>query len=199
MITIDQITAALHQACPIYPEAGLNGVPARPAAALILLAEAEDGLHLLLTKRAEHLRHHPGQVSLPGGKPERGDADPGATARREAEEETGLRQHDMHHIGYLAPVLTSSNFQLITAVARMKKSVTVADAELLPERNEVDDVWFQPLHHLLDLNNYIGQSVRRGAAMRQFWTIADTDPVVWGATASVLRQLAFGLKSGQAV
>jgi hypothetical protein len=81
----------------------------------------------------------------------------------------------------------------------MEKPVTVADAELVPERNEVDDVWFQPLQHLLDLNNYIEQSVRRGAVMRQFWTIADTDPVVWGATASVLRQLAFGLKSGQAV
>ena len=199
MITIEQIAAALHQTCPAYPDEGLNSAPARPAAALILLAESEDVLHLLLTKRAEHLRHHPGQVSLPGGKPERGDVDPGATARREAEEETGLRQHDMHHIGYLAPVLTSSNFQLITAVARMEKSVTVANTELVPELNEVDHAWFQPLHHLLDLNNYREQSVRRGAVMRQFWTIADTDPIVWGATASVLRKLAFGLKSGQAV
>ena len=66
MITIEQITAALYQTCPAYPDEGLNGVPARPAAALILLAEAKDGLHLLLTKRAEHLRHHPGHVSLPG-------------------------------------------------------------------------------------------------------------------------------------
>ena len=84
MITAERIISALHQVCPAYPEEGLNGRHASPAAALILLAEAEGGLQLLLTKRAQHLRHHPGQVSLPGGKPEHTDSDPGATARREA-------------------------------------------------------------------------------------------------------------------
>ena len=199
MITAERIISALHQVCPAYPEEGLNGRPASPAAALILLAEAESGLQLLLTKRAQKLRLHPGQVSLPGGKPEYADSDPGATARREAEEETGLRQQDMHHIGYLAPVLTSSNFQLITAVAFMKKPVAVAYSELVPARDEVDEVWFQPLSHLVNLDNYVAQSVQSDGITREFWTIAETEPVVWGATAAVLRKLAFGLKSGQAI
>ncbi len=199
MIRTKQIIKALHQVCPAYPEEGLNGKPSSPAAALILLAEAEGGLQLLLTKRAQHLRHHPGQVSLPGGKPEHTDSDPGATARREAEEETGLRQQDMHHIGYLAPVLTSSNFQLITAVALMKKPVAIVHSELVPARDEVDEVWFQPLSHLVNLNNYVAKSVQRDGRKLEFWTIAETEPVVWGATAAVLRKLAFGLKSGQAI
>ena len=199
MITAERIISALHKVCPAYPEEGLNGRPASPAAALVLLAEAEGGLQVLLTKRAQHLRLHPGQVSLPGGKPEHTDSDPGATARRETEEETGLRQQDMLHIGYLAPVLTSSNFQLITAVALMKKPVAVAHRELVPASDEVDEVWFQPLSHLVNLDNYIAQSVQRDGRKREFWKIADTEPVVWGATAEVLRKLAFGLKSGQAI
>lgn len=39
----------------------------RPAAVLIPLIDYGDSLQLLLTERAHHLRHHPGQISFPGG------------------------------------------------------------------------------------------------------------------------------------
>ena len=41
--------------------------PLRAAAVLIALVESEENgeLHVLLTKRASHLRHHPSQVSFP--------------------------------------------------------------------------------------------------------------------------------------
>jgi hypothetical protein len=42
--------------------------PATPARAAVLvpLVERPAGLHVLLTQRASHLRHHPGQISFPG-------------------------------------------------------------------------------------------------------------------------------------
>ena len=57
------------------------GLEARPAG--VLAAFHEDG-RLLLTKRASGLRHHPGQIALPGGKVDPGDADEIAAALREA-------------------------------------------------------------------------------------------------------------------
>ncbi|MDA1381925.1 NUDIX domain-containing protein [Plesiomonas shigelloides subsp. oncorhynchi] len=45
---------------------------------------------LLLTQRALHLRHHPGQIAFPGGRAEAQDRSPICTALREAQEETGL-------------------------------------------------------------------------------------------------------------
>ena len=45
---------------------------------------------MLLTQRAQHLPDHPGQISFPGGKIDKTDADPLAAALREAEEEIGL-------------------------------------------------------------------------------------------------------------
>ncbi len=48
----------------------LGDAPSRPASVLMLFADGPQGLEVLLTKRARHLRIHAGQVSFPGGKPE---------------------------------------------------------------------------------------------------------------------------------
>ena len=61
----------------------------RPAAALLLLYPFEDRWHVPLTGRGSRLRHHTGQVSLPGGRIEPGET-PAEAAAREVHEETGL-------------------------------------------------------------------------------------------------------------
>ena len=40
----------------------------RPAAVLVAIWQRPAGLRLILTKRASHLKHHPGQVAFPGGQ-----------------------------------------------------------------------------------------------------------------------------------
>ncbi|RJQ85859.1 NUDIX hydrolase [Amycolatopsis panacis] len=62
----------------------------RAAAVLILFGERADGPDVLLTRRAETLGSHAGQVAFPGGGAEDGDGGPVGTALREAEEETGV-------------------------------------------------------------------------------------------------------------
>ena len=42
-----------------------------PAAVLVPIVERDEGLRILLTQRASHLSHHPGQISFPGGRLER--------------------------------------------------------------------------------------------------------------------------------
>ena len=67
--------------------------PIRPAAVLVPVVDHPEPT-VLLTQRAQHLPDHPGQVSFPGGKIDKSDADPRDSALREAEEEIGLdRSH----------------------------------------------------------------------------------------------------------
>ncbi len=64
---------------------------ARAAAVLVLVIPGPDGAaRIILTERMSYDGHHSGEVSLPGGKAEPDDADPAATALREAHEEVGL-------------------------------------------------------------------------------------------------------------
>ena len=63
----------------------------RDAAVLVPVYRDTHGeLRIVLVARADDGGQHGGQLGLPGGKPEAGDADLQATALREAEEEVGL-------------------------------------------------------------------------------------------------------------
>ena len=77
--------------------------PATPVAAAVLvpLVERENGLTVLLTQRATHLKNHAGQISFPGGRIEPDDAGPLAAALRETEEEIGLSRSIVTFAGYL--------------------------------------------------------------------------------------------------
>src|SRR6516225_2362379 len=56
--------------------------PIRPAAVLVPIIDHPEPT-VLLTQRAQHLPDHAGQVSFPGGKIEKGDVNPCASALRE--------------------------------------------------------------------------------------------------------------------
>ncbi len=88
--------------------------PHRRAAVLVPVVARTEGLFLILTQRAAHLRDHSGQVALPGGK-----IDPEETAReaalREAWEEIGLVADLVRPLGYLDPYLSGTGF-LVTPV-----------------------------------------------------------------------------------
>ncbi len=105
---------------------------ARPAAALVLVYPGADGeAMLVLTERVEYGGHHSGEVSLPGGKVEPGDADAAGTALREAREEVGLdpERDGVEVVGRLEALwIPPSNFRVepIVAVAA-RRPAFVAD------------------------------------------------------------------------
>jgi 8-oxo-dGTP pyrophosphatase MutT (NUDIX family) len=70
----------------------------------VLMLFADDPARLLLTRRAQTLRSHAGQVALPGGGIDQDDAGPEAAALREAVEETGLDPLGVEVIGALPTV-----------------------------------------------------------------------------------------------
>ena len=63
----------------------------RASAVLVLLGEHQpEQPDLLVLQRSATMRNHAGQAAFPGGAADPGDADPAATALREAHEEVGL-------------------------------------------------------------------------------------------------------------
>ncbi|XP_057986204.1 nudix hydrolase 15, mitochondrial isoform X3 [Hevea brasiliensis] len=83
--------------------AGINN----RAAVLICIFEGNDSdMRVILTKRSSTLSSHSGEVALPGGKREEGDADDIETALREAKEEIGLDPSLVDVVAVLEPFIT---------------------------------------------------------------------------------------------
>jgi 8-oxo-dGTP pyrophosphatase MutT (NUDIX family) len=150
---------------------------------------------VLLTKRAATLRHHPGQIALPGGKVDEADrsaADPRwggaggavAAALRESHEEVGLPTGAVEVLGTFGPHATVTGFS-VTAVLAL-----LAPFSPVPERGEVDEVFALPLAHVLDLDAYRIESRAWGGRRRGYWVLPFGPWYVWGATARILRSLA---------
>jgi len=162
---------------------------ARPAAALVLIYPGADGeAHLVLTERVEYgSDHHSGEVSLPGGKADPGDADAVATALREAEEEVGLDPvaAGVEVIGRLDALwIPPSNFLVTPIVA-----VAARRPAFVPEPREVAAILEVPVAAFLpDVVPTIVDPDPRGRPLRYGAYLVE-GRIVWGATAAILGQL----------
>jgi len=176
------------QTDPLY-EADLRapdgGGPLAPAAVLIALVEHTDAPHLILTRRAEHLNDHAGQISFPGGRAEPSDASLEAAALREAQEEIGLASTYLTVLGRLPVYPTVSGFAVTPVVALVRPGFT-----LTPDASEVAEAFDAPLAFLLDPTNHrLYRAQLPDGRVRHFYAIAWQEHFIWGATAAMLRSL----------
>ena len=157
----------------------------RPAAVLIAIKNSGEGPAVLLTKRAPTLKHHPGQVSFPGGKVDAGDTSVIAAALREAQEEIGLPPDAVRVLGTLPCHETVTGFEVAPVLAMVELPFQVT-----PEHGEVAEVFEVPLAHLLDRGRYSVQSRRWRGSRRAYFTVPWGPYYIWGATARMLCGLA---------
>ncbi|STQ90504.1 CoA pyrophosphatase [Iodobacter fluviatilis] len=161
----------------------------RKAAVLIPLVLHPDGPTVLFTERAAHLSTHAGQVSFPGGAYETQDADLIATALRETQEEIGLSPERVAVMGSLAEYFTISRFRVTPVVGVLQPGF-----DLMPDPDEVADVFELPLSVLLDTRRFERRMIERNG-QRGFTHFLEHDGrVVWGATAGMLLMLARSLE-----
>ncbi|QCO55826.1 CoA pyrophosphatase [Pseudorhodobacter turbinis] len=162
----------------------------RAAAVLIAVQEFPDGPRVLLTKRASHLKHHPGQISFPGGKVELSDASPTAAALREAHEEVGLPTGLVQVVGSLPSHETVTGFTVQPILAQI-----TAPFSPIPERGEVEEVFSAPLDFITNPANFRVEARFWQGSMRRYYTVPYGPYYIWGATARMLFSLAERLKA----
>lgn len=162
--------------------------PLRQASVLVGLVPRDDGPHVVLTRRTEVLRHHPGQVSFPGGGIEPGDRDALAAVLREAHEEVGLLPAQAEPLGWLDPVLTVSGYRVLPAVAAIDPGFVA-----IPDPGEVADVFEVELGFLLSPDNLRRLQIEYGGRPREVLEYRGEPELVphriWGVTASILYNL----------
>ena len=161
-------------------------LPLRSAAVLIALVESEiDGsLQVLLTKRASHLKHHPSQVSFPGGKVEKEDKSLIDTALREAFEEIGLSRQAITVVGQLPPYETISGFHVTPIVAIVASAQTYQRDE-----NEVAEIFQVPLQHFLTTDKHHVFVASKNGKQHKVHFMPYKHYHIWGATAVMLKDL----------
>ncbi|NGQ91177.1 CoA pyrophosphatase [Rhodobacter sp. HX-7-19] len=157
----------------------------RPAAVLLAVWPRPDGARLILTKRASHLKHHPGQIALPGGKVDEGDDGVIATALRESREEVGLPPELVDVAGTLPPHETVTGFTVTPVLGFVRGDFTPR-----PEAGEVEEVFTVPLSHLLMPDRFAIERRRWRNEWRRYYAIPYGPYYIWGATARILRGLA---------
>ncbi len=163
----------------------------RDAAVLVPLIEREQW-YVLLTKRTDHLHHHPGQVSFPGGRADKVDLSPLHTALRETEEEVGISADFIDIAGIIEPYLTVTDFNVIPIVGFVKPTFSLKLDEF-----EVAEVFEVPLSILAEPSNYQQKEIFWEGKNRQFWELMYNGYQIWGATASMLYAFANRLKNEQ--
>jgi 8-oxo-dGTP pyrophosphatase MutT (NUDIX family) len=161
----------------------IGDAPRREAAVLLAVRDLPEP-SVVFTLRRDGLAQHAGQVSFPGGGVEPGDVGVVATALRESHEEIALASADVTPLGYLDCLETISGYCVTPVVARLAK-----DAPLVPQADEVAQVFEVPLAFLLDPANLRQTEYRLHGKRRKVYEYADVEPRIWGATALMLVNL----------
>jgi 8-oxo-dGTP pyrophosphatase MutT (NUDIX family) len=157
--------------------------PIRPAAVLVPVVEHAQPT-VLLTQRAQHLPDHAGQVSFPGGKIDKSDESPLASALREAEEEIGLKRDFIKPLGYLDLYMTTLGYRIVPVLARVRPGFS-----LTLNTSEVDAIFEVPLAFLMDQTNVQRHSRDWQGMRRHYYAITFGERYIWGVTAGILRNL----------
>jgi 8-oxo-dGTP pyrophosphatase MutT (NUDIX family) len=156
---------------------------ARQAAALILIYPGESGPSFPLTVRHDGLPHHPGQISLPGGRLDSGE-DPAAAALREAHEEIGIDPGRVRIVGALSTLwVVVSNFVVHPFVG-----VTDTRPEFRAAPDEVASLLEIPVAWTTDEARHGTERRARDGVVYSYRYFDFDGSRIWGATAMMLSE-----------
>jgi 8-oxo-dGTP pyrophosphatase MutT (NUDIX family) len=184
--TLPGVSAQLQMA-PAHREALMRETKtprnARDAAVLVAITDPEHP-SLVLTERRPDLKHHPGQISFPGGRREP-DEDLLATALRESEEEVGLTAADVTILGQLSSLyVPPSRYHVYPFVG-----IVYGSPGLAPASDEVSRIILADLDVLCDPRTRTTEVQRFGDRDVEIPFFDLGGDKIWGATAMMIAEL----------
>ena len=156
------------------------------AAVLIgLVDDPKNGLSLLLTRRTTNLKHHAGEISLPGGSfDEDQDTNIQSTALREAKEEIGLSSEQTEILGFLEPQISLGTGFIVTPIIAHIESSFVPQIDT----NEVEELFSVPLSFFTNNNNLNHEHRIFDRIKWSVYSYHYEDYLIWGLTAQIIRK-----------
>ncbi|MGI0101572.1 MAG: NUDIX hydrolase [Nitrosotalea sp.] len=181
MLELEKIKNSLSSSISAQVQDSKN---AKLAAVLVVVYGKEP--FVIMTERAKTLDYHAGEISFPGGRWERTDADLLATAIRETREEIGVEISDNQVIGQLRPVTTlNSGFVIAPFIAILEK------IPLLSITSEIESILQIPLIPLLKTMDEDKDPAHK--SIQEMYTFKFQNHLIWGASARMLNQIANAL------
>ncbi len=153
----------------------------KPSAVLLPIFQKEGGCHIVFTKRTDHLHHHSGQISFPGGGRHDDDQCLMQTAIRESCEEIGLKEQDVEIIGMLDDTATVTSQFCITPFV----GIIPYPYEFKKDPFEVEEIFDVSLAQLLKAEKTEETVEFQGQQMKALSYKAG-ERIIWGATAGIL-------------
>ena len=156
----------------------------RKASVLIGFVERGSGLNIIFTKRAKHLKHHPGQISFPGGKHETSDTSLADTALRETYEEIGIPVNEITIFGQMPELITISHFTVTPFLAFVSPNY-----QTNIDINEVDEVFEVPVSIVLDRQHLHSERFHVQNHSHRIFGLSYEKHFIWGMTAQIIHAM----------
>jgi 8-oxo-dGTP pyrophosphatase MutT (NUDIX family) len=155
------------------------------AAVLIPLFKKNGEYYIFFTRRTDKVEHHKGQISFPGGRQDKKDKDLLTTALREAREEMGIEKKDVRILGELDDICTATtDFCVSPFVALIPYPYPFK-----VNSREIEEVIEVPLSVLLDESRFRQELHKGDGKPFLVYFYQHKDHTIWGATATILKQL----------
>jgi len=150
---------------------------------LLLLYIENQELNACLIKRPSHMKHHAGQIALPGGRIEKGETAL-ETALRETWEEIGITSDQIEILGSLSEIYVQvSRFQIHPFVGWIEKI-----PQFVINKNEVEKMIYFPLKNMK--NSFAEVELETITGTLKVPCFKFEDEIIWGATAMILLEFA---------
>lgn len=181
------LTQALHFSSHMQAEHNQLVTPktVKEAAVLVGMVLHEGAWQILLTKWAETLRQHTGQIAFAGGRKDAQDDSLTATALREAYEETAIPVTTWQTFAPLPFYDTPSGYRVTPIPA-----ICIQPVNPKANPDKVAEIFYLPLNFALNLQNYTFRQLHHNNQTLALPALPFRHYDIWGLTAIILYGLA---------
>ena len=145
MSAITQLKQRLHAYQPRKIEKELLEKELPEAGILVPVTNEDKDPGIILTRRAQHMNTHKGQVAFPGGKFDHEDETTVTTALRECHEEIGVHPDQVEIIAPLSQVISLHGLCVSPYVGLVDP-----DINMTPNLDELDSIFKVPVSYILE-------------------------------------------------